>query len=119
MWSLRLTCIWGATFGLAGFATAKQCAQFDTSANLYLFGGEQDYNLGQNTSWSCKSAMFPDDRARALTINAAPTPKALTTQGRPPWTGNNTICALSQYSNALYVLDADSANPGVSTLQAE
>jgi len=35
-------------------ALAKQCAQFDTSGNLYVFGGDQDYNLGQNTSWACK-----------------------------------------------------------------
>jgi hypothetical protein len=33
---------------------AKQCAQFDTSNNLYLFGGEQDYNLGQSDSWACE-----------------------------------------------------------------
>jgi len=77
-----------------GVTAAKQCAQFDTSNNLYLFGGEQDYNLGQSDSWS------------------SPNPQALTSAGRPPWTGNNTACSLAQYNNALYVLDADAANPG-------
>jgi hypothetical protein len=43
----------------------------------------------------------------------APNPQALTSAGRPPWTGNNTACSLAQYNNALYVLDADAANPGV------
>jgi len=45
--------------------------------------------------------------------SAAPSPVALTSTGRPPWTGNNTACSLSQYSNAVYVLDADASNPGV------
>lgn len=32
-----------------------------------------------------------------------------------PWTGNNTQCFLSQYNNAMYVLNADAAAPSVST----
>ncbi|ORY29526.1 hypothetical protein BCR39DRAFT_495391 [Naematelia encephala] len=74
-------------------ASASPCVQFDTSFNLYAFGGTSDVNLGQNTSW------------------ASPSPQTLTTTGRPPWTGNDTQCLLSQYNNAMYVLNADAANP--------
>ncbi len=49
------------TFALAALASAiviraVPCVQFDTSWNLYTFGGSSDVMLGQNTSWACKSA---------------------------------------------------------------
>ncbi|KAJ9101629.1 hypothetical protein QFC20_005158 [Naganishia adeliensis] len=72
---------------------AKPCVQFDASWNLYAFGGSEDVSLGQNTTWGSPSA------------------STLTTTGRPPWTGNNTQCFLSQYNNAMYVLNADAAAP--------
>ncbi|KAJ9092679.1 hypothetical protein QFC21_006745 [Naganishia friedmannii] len=74
-------------------ASAKPCVQFDASWNLYAFGGTEDVSLGQNTTWG------------------SPTASPLTTTGRPPWTGNNTQCFLSQYNNAMYVLNADASNP--------
>ncbi|GHJ89848.1 hypothetical protein NliqN6_6250 [Naganishia liquefaciens] len=74
-------------------ATAKPCVQFDASWNLYAFGGSEDVMLGQNTTWG------------------SPSPTTLTTSGRPPWTGNNTQCFLSQFNNAMYVLDADASAP--------
>lgn len=73
-------------------ASAKGCVAFDTSWNLYAFGGSSDVNLGQNTTW------------------AQPQVKTLSTSGRPTWTGNNTLCLLSQYNNALVVLNADSSS---------
>lgn len=73
-------------------AAAKGCVAFDTSWNLYAFGGSSDVNLGQNSTWSSPSA------------------KTLSTNGRPSWTGNNTLCLLSQYNNALVVLNADSSS---------
>jgi len=73
-------------------ATAVPCVQFDTSWNLYAFGGSQDVNLGQSSSW------------------AQPNVTPLTSTGRPPWTGNNTQCLLSEYNNAMYVTGADASD---------
>lgn len=73
---------------------ASQCVVFDASWNLYALNvGGADYNLGTSDNWSSGKA----------------TP--LTTTGRPPFTGTNTQCFLSQFENAFYILDADAANP--------
>ncbi|KAL7419792.1 hypothetical protein Q5752_005708 [Cryptotrichosporon argae] len=85
-----------AALALAHLAVAVPCVQFDTSWNLYAFGGSSDVNLGQNTTWSSPSA------------------QTLTSTGRPPWTGNQTQCLLSQYNNAMYVFGADASD--VSTI---
>ncbi|OXB33434.1 hypothetical protein LQV05_001839 [Cryptococcus neoformans] len=69
---------------------AVPCVQFDSSWNLYAFGGDQDVMIGDNTTWS------------------SPSTTPLSTSGRPPWTGNNTQCILSQTNNAMYVIGADS-----------
>ncbi len=37
---------------LAASAQAKQCVQFDTSGNLYIFGGNQDASLGPSSTWA-------------------------------------------------------------------
>lgn len=44
-----------ALTSLATQATAKQCAAFDNSGNLYLFGGSEDVNIGQSGSWGRES----------------------------------------------------------------
>lgn len=77
---------------LLPLAAAIPCVQFDTAWNLYAFGGSQDVNLGQSSSWG------------------SPNPTTLTSTGRPPWTGNNTQCLLSQYNNAMYVLGGDASD---------
>lgn len=33
---------------------AVPCVQFDSSWNLYAFGGDQDVMIGDNTTWSCE-----------------------------------------------------------------
>ncbi|ODN80723.1 hypothetical protein L202_02885 [Cryptococcus amylolentus CBS 6039] len=76
----------------AAAANAVPCVQFDASWNLYAFGGDSDVKIGDNTTWS------------------SPSTTTLTTSGRPPWTGNNTQCILSQTNNAMVVLGADSSD---------
>ncbi|WRT65487.1 uncharacterized protein IL334_002430 [Kwoniella shivajii] len=71
---------------------AISCVQFDSSWNLYAFGGTSDVKLGANTTWSSPSA------------------SDLSTSGRPPWTGTNTQCILSQTNNAMYVVGGDSSD---------
>lgn len=39
---------------LAPLAAAVPCVQFDTAWNLYAFGGTEDVNLGQASSWARK-----------------------------------------------------------------
>lgn len=79
---------------LATSAAASSCVVFDADFNLYALGiNGADYNLGDSSNWANGKAT------------------ALTTTGRPPFTGNNTQCFLSQYEGALYILDADAANP--------
>lgn len=53
---------------------------------------------------------------RLVRPRLAPSPEPLTKTGRPPWTGNNTLCSLSQWANSLYVLDADKDHPEVRRL---
>ncbi|TXT11057.1 hypothetical protein VHUM_01808 [Vanrija humicola] len=77
---------------LPALVAAVPCVQFDAQFNLYAFGGEQDVSLGPSSSWS------------------SPTPKPLSTVGRPPWTGTNTQCLLSQSNNAVYVIGADASD---------
>ncbi|EIW69090.1 hypothetical protein TREMEDRAFT_44308 [Tremella mesenterica DSM 1558] len=70
-------------------AKAAPCVLFDTSKNLYVFGGSQDVNLGTSSSFG------------------SPSPKTLSSTGRPSWTGNTTQCFINQYNNIMYVLGAD------------
>jgi hypothetical protein len=53
---MRATAAVAALAALLRLASAVPCVQFDTSWNLYAFGGSSDVNLGANTTWSCESA---------------------------------------------------------------
>ncbi|WWC87658.1 uncharacterized protein L201_002548 [Kwoniella dendrophila CBS 6074] len=77
---------------LTASVAAVPCVQFDTNWNLYAFGGSSDVKLGANTTW------------------AQPQTSALSTTGRPPWTGTNSQCIQSQTNNAMYVIGADSSD---------
>ncbi|KAK0211430.1 hypothetical protein IW262DRAFT_1498041 [Armillaria fumosa] len=75
-------------------SAGSACVAFDISWNLLAFGlGGKDYNAGTKDSWASGSA------------------KDITTSGRPPFDGTNTTCYLSQFYNAIYLLNADSSNP--------
>lgn len=72
----------------------NSCVAFDASWNLLAFNfGGKDYNAGAQDSWNSAN------------------PTDITTQGRPPFDGPNVSCYLSQFTNAIYVLGADSSNP--------
>jgi len=73
---------------------SSSCVAFDTAWNLLAFGfNGKDYNAGTQDTWGSGNAAD------------------ITTTGRPPFNGVNTTCYLSQFTNAIYVLNADSANP--------
>jgi hypothetical protein len=38
--------------------SALPCVQFDTSFNLYAFGGSSDVNLGASSTWGCEFSRF-------------------------------------------------------------
>jgi len=84
------------TFFFASVAHAdSSCVAFDVSWNLLAFGfNGKDYNAGTQDKWAATS-----------------TAQDITTSGRPPFNGPNTACYLSEYTNAIYVLGADNANP--------
>lgn len=72
------------------------CIAFDTNWNLLAFGFDgKDWNAGTQDTWA----------------SGSPAPVDITTSGRPPFNSVNTTCYLSQFTNAIYVLNADSANP--------
>jgi hypothetical protein len=72
----------------------SSCVAFDVTWNLLAFGfGGKDYNAGTQDNWGSGSATD------------------ITASGRPPFNGANTTCYLSQFTNAIYVLGADSSNP--------
>jgi len=72
------------------------CVAFDINWNLLAFGfNGKDYNAGTQDTWSSSTGSLTD----------------ITTQGRPPFNAVNTTCYLSQFTNAIYVLNADNANP--------
>ncbi|KAG6888942.1 hypothetical protein C0995_004797 [Termitomyces sp. Mi166 len=83
------------TLSLAGAVSAgSSCVAFDISWNLLAFGfNGKDYNAGTQDTW------------------ASGTATDITTSGRPPFDGSNTTCYLSQFTNAIYVLGADSSSP--------
>jgi hypothetical protein len=70
------------------------CVSFDINWNLLAFGfNGKDYSAGTQDTW------------------ASGTVTDITTSGRPPFNSVNTTCYLSQFTNAIYVLNADTANP--------
>jgi hypothetical protein len=73
---------------------ASPCVAFDSNWNLYGFGFKGgDYNASTSSSWSSGTA------------------SNVTASGRPPFDGTNTTCYLSQFYNAIYVMNGDAANP--------
>jgi len=70
------------------------CLAFDVHWNLLALGfNGKDYNAGPRDTWNTG------------------TPTDITKSGRPPFNSPNATCYLSQFLNAVYVLNADKANP--------
>jgi len=70
------------------------CVAFDISWNLLAFGfNGKDYSAGTQDTWTSGQATD------------------ITTSGRPPFNGANATCYLSEYTNAIYVMGADTSNP--------
>ncbi|KAF5309535.1 hypothetical protein D9619_012349 [Psilocybe cf. subviscida] len=98
LWSLL------TTFVLAGFHVQRAaaasggpsgCVSFDINWNLLAFGvNGKDYNAGAQSTWTSSTA-----------------PTDITASGRPPFDSVNATCYLSQFTNAIYFLNVDSANP--------
>ncbi|KAL4073487.1 hypothetical protein J3A83DRAFT_4072446, partial [Scleroderma citrinum] len=79
----------------SGTVHARPCVAFDVNWNLLAFGlDNKDWNAGQQSTWTGSGSASD-----------------ITTSGRPPFDGNSTTCYLSQYTNAIYVLNGDSKNP--------
>ncbi|KZT22774.1 hypothetical protein NEOLEDRAFT_1157628 [Neolentinus lepideus HHB14362 ss-1] len=75
-------------------AHASPCIAFDANFNLLVFGLDgKDWNAGTQDTWPSGSA------------------KDITTSGRPPFDGSNTTCYLSQFYNAVYVMNGDASQP--------
>ncbi|KAA1473036.1 hypothetical protein DENSPDRAFT_881726 [Dentipellis sp. KUC8613] len=73
---------------------ASPCVAFDINWNLLGFGlNGKDWNAGTQDQWSSGSAAD------------------ITTSGRPPFDGANTTCYLSQFTNAIYVMNGDKSSP--------
>ncbi|KDR73239.1 hypothetical protein GALMADRAFT_251824 [Galerina marginata CBS 339.88] len=100
LWSFLTTVVVAAIHGAASAPTAgtggpAACVTFDINWNLLAFGfNGKDYNAGTQDTWSSSGA-----------------PTDITTSGRPPFNSASTTCYLSQFTNAIYVLNADTANP--------
>jgi len=81
------------SFPQVAFANSG-CVAFDISWNLLAFGfGSKDYNAGTQDTWT--SGQVTD----------------ITTSGRPPFNSANATCYLSEFTNAIYVMGADTSNP--------
>ncbi|KAI0031964.1 hypothetical protein K488DRAFT_51010 [Vararia minispora EC-137] len=75
-------------------ARATACVAMDINWNLFAFGLDgKDWNAGTQDQW------------------ASGTATEITASGRPPFDGTATQCFLSQFTNAIYVIDGDKANP--------
>lgn len=73
---------------------ASPCVAMDINWNLLAFGlGSKDWNAGTQDQWGSGKATD------------------ITTSGRPPFDGANTSCYLSQFTNAIYVMNGDASNP--------
>ncbi|KAI5990373.1 hypothetical protein EDC04DRAFT_2513423, partial [Pisolithus marmoratus] len=73
---------------------ARPCVAFDANWNLLAFGLDgKDWNAGLQATWT-GSGQASD----------------ITTTGRPSFNGANTTCFLSQYTNAIYVLNGDASS---------
>jgi len=75
---------------------ASSCITFDEGWNLLALNYRgKDYNVGKQDTWNQGS------------------PTDITTSGRPSFNGTNISCYFSQFTNAIYVLGADSSNSAV------
>ncbi|KAI0053229.1 hypothetical protein FA95DRAFT_1552741 [Auriscalpium vulgare] len=73
---------------------AEPCIAFDIDWNLLAFGLDgKDWSAGTQDQWASGKA------------------SDITTSGRPPFDGANTTCYLSQFTNAIYVANADGNAP--------
>ncbi|THH17305.1 hypothetical protein EW146_g3473 [Bondarzewia mesenterica] len=73
---------------------ASPCVAMDVNWNLLAFGlDSKDWNAGTQGQWTSGKATD------------------ITTSGRPPFDGTNTTCYLSQFTNAIYVMNGDASNP--------
>ncbi|KAF9068494.1 hypothetical protein BDP27DRAFT_815887 [Rhodocollybia butyracea] len=81
-------------FSLSSQVAASPCVAFDANWNLYAFGfNGKDFNAGTSDTW------------------ASGTASDATASGRPPFDGTNTTCYLSQFSNAIYVMNGNASDP--------
>jgi hypothetical protein len=81
-------------FSVTSQVAASPCVAFDSNWNLYAFGfNGKDYNASTSDTW------------------ASGTASDVTASGRPPFDGTNTTCYLSQFSNAIYVMNGNASNP--------
>ncbi|KAN0086102.1 hypothetical protein V8E55_007236 [Tylopilus felleus] len=82
---------------LSASATVKAspCVAFDINWNLLAFGlDSKDWSAGTQDTW------FGSGQATDITAS-----------GRPTFDVANTTCYLSEYTNAIYVLNGDAKNP--------
>ncbi|KAG2034019.1 hypothetical protein BDR03DRAFT_1070516 [Suillus americanus] len=83
---------------------ASPCITFDANWNLLAFGlNGKDWNAGTQDTWS-SSQFLVVMGSRGLIFY-------ITASNRPPFDVANTTCYLSQYTNAIYAINADSKNP--------
>ncbi|EJD05357.1 uncharacterized protein FOMMEDRAFT_131910 [Fomitiporia mediterranea MF3/22] len=93
MHSLTLVSLLLPTLSSLLHVAAEPCIAMDTSFNLLVFGvNGKDFNAGTQDTWTSGSAAD------------------ITAANRPPFDGTNTTCYLSQFNNAVYVLNADSSD---------
>ncbi|KAF7303757.1 hypothetical protein MIND_00605300 [Mycena indigotica] len=87
---VTLLALVSAPTALAG----SSCIAFDTAWNLLAFGfNGKDYNAGTSNTWASGSATD------------------ITTNGRPPFNGNDVKCYLAEFFNAIYIIGADTSKP--------
>jgi len=76
-------------------AATSGCVAFDVNWNLLAFGfSGKDYNAGTQDMWTSTTPA-----------------KEITASNRPPFNTPNATCYLAQFYNAIYVINADKANP--------
>jgi hypothetical protein len=94
--TIILTALHASSSVAASTGGPAGCVTFDVNWNLLAFGfNGKDYNGGTQDTWSSSTGSLKD----------------ITANGRPPFDSVNTTCYLSQFANAIYVLNADTANP--------
>ncbi|KAI0076535.1 hypothetical protein K474DRAFT_1684789 [Panus rudis PR-1116 ss-1] len=87
---------------LPKLAVSSPCVTFDANFNLLVFGLDgKDWNAGTQDSWTS-----------GITLNAYPSPfHHIEEISVSPFDGANTTCYLSQFFNAVYVMNGDASKP--------